>query len=173
MRALLHTCCPIQRTCSCSHYVNAGPCQIPCNCSFAYSDLSIQLNVSPLLLVICPQFDARCTPHLLLNTAHIVRFAVCQLWDLSYTALLQLWDSAWNIQLNASQFLCQIPRQFNARYTPYLLPNAEHSCPFSPSQFCVLSNPAYLQFCIFMLKYSIKCISVAIGGMSAIRCALF
>jgi hypothetical protein len=89
MRALLHTCCPIQRTCSCSHYVNAGPCQIPCNCSFAYSGLIIQLNVSPLLLVICPQFDARCIPHLLLNTAHIVRFALCQMWSLSNTALLQ------------------------------------------------------------------------------------
>jgi hypothetical protein len=55
-------------------------------CSFANSVLYIQLNVSPLVLVICRQFDVRYTRDMLPNTAPIGRLALCQLWPPSYSA---------------------------------------------------------------------------------------
>ena len=51
--------CRIQRTSTVLPYINAGPCQIQCDYSFAYLAEYIRLNVSPLLFEICRQFDAR------------------------------------------------------------------------------------------------------------------
>jgi hypothetical protein len=89
MNVILHICWQIQHTCSCVHYVNSGPCQIQRYCSSAYSDFNIHLNISPLLLVICRQFNAHCIPHLLINTAHVIRLKLCQLCALSNPAYLQ------------------------------------------------------------------------------------
>jgi hypothetical protein len=89
MRDILHICCQIQRTSDGLRYVTSGPCQIICNCTFVYLGISIQLNVSPLPMVICRQFDARYFPHLLSNTAHVLLFMQCQLWTRSNTMLLQ------------------------------------------------------------------------------------
>jgi hypothetical protein len=80
-----HNCSQMQRTPACLRYVSSGPCQIHYNCGFTHLGLNIQLHVSPLLLVVCRQFDARYTPHSLPNTAHINRFAQCQLCVLSNT----------------------------------------------------------------------------------------
>jgi hypothetical protein len=55
-------------------------------CSFADSVFFILLNVSPLVLVICRQFDVRYTRHMLSNTAPISRLVLCQLWPPSYIA---------------------------------------------------------------------------------------
>jgi hypothetical protein len=55
-------------------------------CSFADSVFFILLNVSPLVLVICRQFDVRYTRHMLPNTAPISRLVLCQLWPPSYIA---------------------------------------------------------------------------------------
>ena len=60
-------------------HVNSGPDQILCNCKFAYSGLNIQMMVSSFLLQICRQDYASCIPHLLPNTARIIRDATFQL----------------------------------------------------------------------------------------------
>ena len=54
-------------------HVNSGPDQILCNCKFAYSGLNIQM------IQICRQDYASCIPHLLPNTARIIRDATFQL----------------------------------------------------------------------------------------------
>jgi hypothetical protein len=72
------------------HSVNCVSCQIQCTCSFAYLGCSIQLNVYPLLLVVWRQFDARYTPHLLSNAAHVLLFTLCQLCSMSNPMILQI-----------------------------------------------------------------------------------
>jgi hypothetical protein len=58
--------------------------------SSAYSGLNIQLNVSALLLDICRHFGARCTANLVPNTAHDLRFMLCELCSPTFTMYLQL-----------------------------------------------------------------------------------
>jgi hypothetical protein len=59
IRVTLLVRCQIHYTSIGLRNVNSVSSQIYSNCSFAYLGLSIQLNVSPLLLGICRQFDAR------------------------------------------------------------------------------------------------------------------
>jgi hypothetical protein len=48
------------------------------------------MNVSALLLEISRQFKARYTANLVPNTAHILRFTLCELWSRTYTMHLHL-----------------------------------------------------------------------------------
>jgi hypothetical protein len=75
----------ILRTSSGLRYVNYGPGHIQCIYSSIYSGLNIRLNASALLLEIIGHFDARYTAILVPNTAHVLRFTLCQLWSRTYT----------------------------------------------------------------------------------------
>jgi hypothetical protein len=87
---ILQTWCQIQRICSCLRYVNCCPGRIQCNYSSAYLGFNIQLNVSALLLDASRQFNARHTTNLMPNIAHILGFALCELWSGPLTIKLQL-----------------------------------------------------------------------------------
>jgi hypothetical protein len=90
MLVILQTWCQILRTSSGLRYVNYGPGHIQCIYCSIYSDFNIHLNVSALLLYISRQFNARYTENLLPNTAHILRFTLCELWTRTYTMHLLL-----------------------------------------------------------------------------------
>jgi hypothetical protein len=75
----------ILRTSSGLRYVNYGPGHIQCIYSSIYSVLNIRLNASALLLEIIGHFDARYTAILVPNTAHVLRFTLCQLWSRTNT----------------------------------------------------------------------------------------
>jgi hypothetical protein len=90
MLVILQTLSQIQCISSRLRYVNCGPGHIQCIYSSAYSDFHVHLNVSALLLEISRQFNARFTANLVPNTAHILRFTLCELWSRTYTMHLQL-----------------------------------------------------------------------------------
>jgi hypothetical protein len=90
MSVILQTWCQLQRTTSSFRYVNSGAARIQCIYSSAYSILNIRLNVSALQLEIFRNFDPRYTANLVPNTAHILRFTLCELWFRTYTMHLQL-----------------------------------------------------------------------------------
>jgi hypothetical protein len=83
MRVILHNCCHIKHVSSCLRYVYYGLGQIKYIYISWYSSFSIQLNVSPSILVICRQTNARYTPHSHPNTGHNMRFTLSQLWSRS------------------------------------------------------------------------------------------
>jgi hypothetical protein len=89
MRVILQTWCRIQRPSSSLCNVNLWPAHIQFNNSFACSGLNIQQKVSALLLEISRQFNARYTANLMPNTAHILRFTLCDLWSRPYTKYFQ------------------------------------------------------------------------------------
>jgi hypothetical protein len=90
MRVILQTCCQIQRTSSSLCYVICAPGHIQSTYSSAYLGLNIHLYAAPLLLEVSRQFNARYTAFLVPNTAHILRFTLCELWSRTYTMHLQL-----------------------------------------------------------------------------------
>jgi hypothetical protein len=90
MLVILQTWCQIQRTYSGLRYVYCGPGHIQYIYSSAHSDFNIHLNASALLLQISRQFNASYTANLVPNTAHILRFTLCELWSRTYTMHLQL-----------------------------------------------------------------------------------
>jgi hypothetical protein len=74
-----------------------------------------------------------------------------------------------NIQLNASALLLEIPRQFNPRYTSNFVPNTAHILPFT---LCELWSRLYtkkFQLRIFGLQYSTVGVCAAIGDISTIQ----
>jgi hypothetical protein len=89
LRVILRILCQIQSPTSGLRYVNCGPGHIQCIYSSAYSDFNVLLNVSALLLEISRQFNSRYTANLEPNTAHILRFTLCELWSRTYTEYFQ------------------------------------------------------------------------------------
>jgi hypothetical protein len=59
------------------------PCQIQYSYCSCHSGFNIQLNVTPLRLVVYRQIDARYIPHFLPNIGHDIRFTLRQLWSRS------------------------------------------------------------------------------------------
>jgi hypothetical protein len=90
MSVILQTWSQLQRTSSSFGYVNSGAARIQCIYSSAHSDFNIHLNVSALLLEISRQFNSRYAANLMPNTAHILRFTLCEPWSRTYTMHLQL-----------------------------------------------------------------------------------
>jgi hypothetical protein len=120
VRVILHVFRQIQGTISSLRYPNSGPGIIQYeNISWCWG-FNIQLNVSPLTLVICRQLIERYTPHLLSNTEHNIRFTLCQLWCRSKPIQLNFLLSGFNVQLNVSSSILVVCRQCNARYNPHL-----------------------------------------------------
>ena len=125
IRDILHNCYQIQRTCSCLHYDNSGRGHIQWCCSTAYWEFNIPLKASKLLYVISRQFHAGSTPHMLSNTAHVIRFALWQLWALSNTALLQFWRSC--LKYSIERISVSIPDTSIGRCALYSTFAAKHS----------------------------------------------
>jgi hypothetical protein len=78
-----------------------------------------------------------------------------------------------NIQVNVAPLLLEVSRQFNARYTAFLVPSTAHIIQFT---LCVLwPHPytKYLQLLIVSPQYSTESTCAAIGDMSTIQCALY
>jgi hypothetical protein len=72
MRVIHHICYQIQSTISGLRYAVSVPRQIQYNYSCSCAGINIQLNVSPLRLVVDRQIDACYTSHLLPNKARIL-----------------------------------------------------------------------------------------------------
>jgi hypothetical protein len=81
--------------------------------------------------------------------------------------------SDFNIHLNVSALLLEISRQFNARYTANLLPNATHILQFMPCELWSRPYTKYFQHRIFRLQYSAVGICAAIVHITTIHCALY
>jgi hypothetical protein len=173
MPVILQILCQIQSPSSGLRYVNCGPGHIQCICSSAYSDFKVHLNVSVLLLEISRQFNSRYTANLVPNTAHILRFTLCELWSRTYTKCCISAYSGFNIQLNVSATLLDTSRQVSARYTANLEPYTAHILQFI---LCGLWSRPYTmkwQHRIFSLQYSTERICAAIGIISTIQWELY
>ena len=91
MHVIFHIWCQAQCTSSGLRYVKSGPRQIQRSCSFVYSGLSIHTDVSPILLHMWLQLEARYTPNLLPNTVHVVPFDACKIGTQPNPAYLQFY----------------------------------------------------------------------------------
>jgi hypothetical protein len=78
-----------------------------------------------------------------------------------------------NIHLHVYAMLLHISRQFNARYTAFLVPNTDHILQFTLCDLWSRSNTKYFQHRIFRLQYSAVGICAAIVHITAIQCALY
>jgi hypothetical protein len=165
MRVILQTWCQIQRTSSSIRYVNCGPGHIQCNYSSAYSGSNIELNVSPLLLEISRQINARYTAKI----AHNRQSTTCELWPRHIQCIYSSTYSCFNIRLNVSSLLLEISRQCNARYTASLVSNTAHTLRFTLCELWSRPYTMYLQLFIFRLQYSAEGTCTAIGGISTIQ----
>jgi hypothetical protein len=173
MSVILHICSQIQPKSSRLRYVKSAPSQIKYNYSFSYAGFNIQLNVSPLRLVVYRQIDACYTSHLLLNTGHNIQFMLCQLCSRSKSNIITV------LLVQASTFKrmylrCDWP------FIDKLLRVILHICSQIQGTISGLryinsraqSNSMLQQVCILRFMYLIKRISVVILDMSIIQCSL-
>ena len=173
VRVITHICCQIQRS-SCSlRYFSTDSGQNQCNYCSGNSSLTILFKASPLLLVMCRQFDARYIPHMLPSTEHDIQFALCHVWSRSNPAYLYF--CIFRIQYSIELFSAAIGdiSEFRRALCSMLSNTWRADILFVLRQPSALTNPAYLQFWIFGLQYSIERISAAIGDMSTILRALY
>jgi hypothetical protein len=80
--------------------------------------------------------------------------------------------SGFNIQLNVSALLLDIPRQFNARYTAHLVPNTPHFFRFTLCELWSRTYTLHLQLRIFRVQYSSERICAAIVDITTVQFAL-
>jgi hypothetical protein len=106
MRVILLTWCQIQHTSLSLLCVNCGPGHIQCNYSSAYSGFNIRLNLFALLLEIIGHVDARYTANLVPNTAHILRYTLCELW--SRTNAMHLQHRIFSLQYSTQRICAAI-----------------------------------------------------------------
>jgi hypothetical protein len=78
-----------------------------------------------------------------------------------------------NIQLKVAPMLLEVSRQFNARYTAFLVPNTEHIVQFTLCELWSRTYTKYLQFLIFIPQYSAVSICAPIVDITSIQCALY
>jgi hypothetical protein len=90
MRVILHSWCQIKRTSSSLRYVTCGPGHIQRIFRTAYLGFNIQLKVGPRQFEVSERFNSRYTANFEPNTAHMLRFTLCELWSRTYTIHLQL-----------------------------------------------------------------------------------
>jgi hypothetical protein len=81
--------------------------------------------------------------------------------------------SDFNIHLNVSALLLHISRQFNARYTAFLVPNTAHILQFTLCDLWSRPNTKNFQHRIFRLQYSAVGICAAIVHITTIQWALY
>jgi ribosomal protein S27E len=127
MRVIPQTRWQIQRTSPSLRCVNCGPGHIQCIYSSANSDFNIHLNVSALLYEISRQFNVCYTANFEPNTAHILPFALCELWSQLYTKYLQLrifWLQYSTVGICAAivditWIQCALYRKLDAKYSAH------------------------------------------------------
>jgi hypothetical protein len=148
-----YICCQMDCSASGLCYVNCGgPSQIQRKYCIADSFLNIQINVYPLLLVICRHVGARYTPKLLPHRARILLYALCQLWSQSHPIYLQFFLCRLQYSIERiSAAIGGLSTNLWALYSTYT-PITGHICPFALCQLWSLSNTVQLQICIFRLK---------------------
>jgi hypothetical protein len=81
--------------------------------------------------------------------------------------------SDFTIHLKVGPMLLEVSRQFNARYTAFLVPNTEHIVQF---KLCELWSRPYtkcLQLLIYMPQYSAVGICADIVDITSTQCALY
>jgi hypothetical protein len=173
MRVILQIWCQIQHTSSTLRYVNCGPeiCNaitIPhyqasifswtyLSCYWRYLHNSMRATLQILCQIQSPTSG--------------LRYVNCGPGHIQY--IYSSAHSDFNIHLNVSALLLEIPRQFNARYTANLLPNTAHSLQFMLCDLCSRPYKKYVHLRIFRPKYSTVGSSPAIGGISTTQCALY
>jgi hypothetical protein len=81
--------------------------------------------------------------------------------------------SGFNIRLNLSALLLEIPRHFDVRYTANFVSNTAHILQFTLCELWSRTYTMHLQLHIFSLQYSFERICAAIGDISTIHCALY
>jgi hypothetical protein len=81
--------------------------------------------------------------------------------------------SGFNIQVNVSELLLDICRQFNERNTANLVPNIAHILQFTLRELWSNSYTMYLQLRMFGLQYSTVGICAAVVDITSILCALY
>jgi hypothetical protein len=147
MRFILHSLCQIQRTSYDLRYMNWGPGHIQCIYSSIYSDFNIHLNVSALLLYISRQFNARYAANLVPNTAHILRFTLCELWPRIYTmhSQLHIFRLQYSFECICAVFVhittiqcalyCKLVAKYSAHTPVYAM------CPVLPAIYKVVTAP--------------------------------
>jgi hypothetical protein len=77
-----------------------------------------------------------------------------------------------NILLQAASLLLEVSRQFSARYTAFLVPNAAHILQYTLCELWFRTYTKYLQLRILMFQYSAVGICAAIVHITTIQCAL-
>jgi hypothetical protein len=107
------------------------------------------------------------------NTAHIVQFTLCGLWSRTIQSIYSSVYLCFNIQLKVAPLLLEVSRQFNARYTAYMVPNTAHILQFMLGDLWSRPYTKYLLLRIFRPQYSAEGSTPAIGGISKIQCALY
>jgi hypothetical protein len=78
-----------------------------------------------------------------------------------------------NIQMKVAPLLLEVSRQFNARYTAFLVPNAEHIVQFTLCELWSGTHTKCLQLLIFMPQYSTVGICAAIVDITTTQCAFY
>jgi hypothetical protein len=158
IRVILQIWCQIQRTSSSLRCVNCVPGHIQRIYSSSYSGHNIQLNVSALQLEIFRHFDPRYTAYLVSNTAHILRFTLCELWFRTYTMHLQL--RIFRLQCSSERICATVGDISTIQWALYCNPGAKYS---ARSAVYAMSNvvpdiynvitAAYIQISIFIWTY--------------------
>jgi hypothetical protein len=158
MRVILHSWCQIHSTSSSFRYVNSGAARIQCIYSSAYSDFNIHLNVSALLLEISRQFNARYTANLVPNTAHILRFTLCEISTRTYTMHLlhHIFRLQYSFQricaaiVHITTIQCSLYWKLGAKYSAH--PPVYAMWTMDPDIYNAFTAP-YIQTSIFIWTY--------------------
>jgi hypothetical protein len=105
------------------------------------------------------------------RTSYGLRYVYCGPGHIQY--IYSSAHSDFNVHLNVTVLLLEIPRQFNARYTAILVPNTAHILRFTLLELWSRTYTMHLQLHIFRLQYSFERICTAIVCISTIQCALY
>ena len=128
------------------------------------------MNVSPFLLHIWRQCDARYFAHPMSCAPHICLFVPCQLWSLSNLAKLLLYIFMINYSNHHIAVCIADMPTIRCAYTPLLPPKTMHIIWFELCNVWAQPNSAYLQLCIFRRNIQILHIQV---NVSRFLCRLF
>jgi hypothetical protein len=105
------------------------------------------------------------------RTTPSLRYVNCGPGHIQYTYTSAYSD--FNIRLNVSALLLYISRQFNARYTEFLVLNTEHISQFTLCELWSRPYTTCLQLFIFMPQYSAIGTCAAIVDITTVQCALY
>jgi hypothetical protein len=145
----------------------------PSTYSSAYSDFTIHLNVSALLLYISRQYNARYSANLVPNTAHIVQFTLFEMWCRAYIMHLQL--RIFRHQYSSERICAAIGDISTIQCALYCKLGIRYSAhrPVYARELWFRTYTMHLQLRIFRLQYSSERICAAIVRITTIQCVLY